>query len=42
MKELSSNEIKQVNGGIFPMLIYVAGQYLAIYNMYKLAERNQP
>ena len=39
MKELNQNELIQVNGGILPALIYVAGQGLAIYNTYRLAKR---
>lgn len=39
MCELNVNEIRTVEGGILPVAVYIAGQYLTIYNMYKLAER---
>jgi uncharacterized membrane protein YkvI len=40
MRELKINEIKAVNGGVLPVLIYIAGNYLTIYNMYQAAKRH--
>ena len=42
MKELTTTEIKQVNGGVVPLAvaaaIHVAGQVAAIYSAYQAAK----
>ncbi|MCC2617957.1 class IIb bacteriocin, lactobin A/cerein 7B family [Aestuariibacter halophilus] len=46
MRELSVNEIKQVNGGVIPigvaLAIHLAGNAASIYGWYKFAKSMKP